>query len=107
MNFKPPIIKLEIEQMHHSIAHALSQHFAEMDAWVQEEITRQCSDINVKSIIAGEVRRALNKVIYDEVDKYFLREPEGRSIIRNAIRKRLQAEEDLDLPSDKSQDLDK
>jgi hypothetical protein len=107
MSFAPPVIKLEIQQMHYSMANAISQHFAEMDAWVQEAIEKYCSDDSVKALIEIETKKALHKLVSEEVANYFFIEPEGRAIIRTAIRKKLQEAEDLDLPSDKSQDLDK
>jgi hypothetical protein len=106
MTFAPPIIKLEIQQMHYTIANAISQHFAEMDAWVQEAIEQQLSDDKIKDLISVKTWEALNKLLDEEIKNYFF-EPEGRAIIRNAVRKRIQEAEDLDLLSYKSQDLDK
>ena len=54
-----PIIRLEIEQMRHSIAAMLSKHTLEMDAKIQQALKVACDNFDYR----GEVLRIANDCI--------------------------------------------
>jgi len=84
-----PIIKLEIQGMRHTIATALSQHSAAMDADVQREIEAFCSEGSITRIIQDIVRREVTAAVTEEVQNFFRYSRPGRQAIREAVQQHL------------------
>lgn len=83
-----PVIRLEVEGMHHAISIALHEHQVKMDSDMQEALTKYCSPDNIKRVIDNTTQDALNRAITDEVDKFY-RYGKGRTVIAEAVEKTL------------------
>jgi len=91
-----PIIKLQLQNMKHSIAHAFHAHHMTVDRDVQEAIERFCDAGHVKRIIEDEVSTAIEWALKEEVRAFFKYGGEGREVIRKAVRLKLLKEEELE-----------
>lgn len=79
-----PIIRLEVQRMQHTIAHALTNYAAQMDADIQKAIKEYLTPENVTLIVMTQARTCIEAAIRDEVDKHF-RYGKGREIVRRAV----------------------
>lgn len=86
-----PIIRFEVEGMRHAIMHALSDHQAQMDGYVQAAIDKFCAPENLMAIINGLVETEAHRAIRKKVRAFF-RNGEGREVIRELVIKKLQEE---------------
>lgn len=82
-----PIIRLEVEGMRHAISVALHEHHMEMDASVQSAINEFCNKENIDSIVKSQVKVAMEKLIHEEFNSFFLSYSSPcREAVRSAIR---------------------
>lgn len=88
MSFPGPIIKLEVDQMRHSMAVALSEYTAQLDETLQRSIEAYCTPENLQRVIGEETRRTLDIVIREQVKVWFMY-GEGRKVIKKAVEQKL------------------
>ena len=90
-----PVVRIEVEQMRHSIMKAFSERQLVRDEMVKEAIERATEPERVTEVIDREVRRVLDKTIRDEVERFFRHSGEGREIIAEAVKEKLLSRDDL------------
>jgi hypothetical protein len=83
-----PIIRLEIEGMKHSVAVALTEYAARMDADVQAAIERACEPHRLVEAIQVAASKAIDDTIKSEIDTFF-RYGDGRRAIKAAVEAQL------------------
>ena len=87
--FEVPIIKLEMQNMRHTMVRALSEYSAQFDKNIQQAVEEYCSDDNLERIIKEEAEASLNKAIKEEVRDFFGGACSGRLAVREAVIKYL------------------
>jgi hypothetical protein len=83
-----PIIRLEVESMKHTMLYHLMQYSAQMDETLQKAVENFCTPENLETIIMNETSKVLDRVIREEVSRWFVH-GEGRAAIKAAVEKRL------------------
>jgi hypothetical protein len=86
-----PIIKLEVENMRHTMAFALSKYATELDEILQAALVVYCTPENLERVIQSEATKVLDQVIKEEVENWFMY-GEGRKVIKEAIEKKLRGQ---------------
>lgn len=81
----PPIIKLEVERMQYTLKALLSEHAAAMDEMLQKAVDNYCTDDNLKAVIDGAARQALDAAIKEEVRAFFSY-GDGRKAVAAAVK---------------------
>lgn len=84
----PIIIKLEVENMKHTMCVALSQYTGQLDATLKQAVERFCTPENLERIIQTETDRILDEVLREEVKRWFVY-GDGRAVIRLQVEQRL------------------
>ena len=87
-----PILRLELEHMRRTIAVTLSECVINMDKDIQDAISKVITDENLRVTVCQSVVRAVNSVIAEEVDRFF-KYDDGRSMIRDFVKRILSEEE--------------
>ncbi len=87
--FEVPIIKLEMQNMRHTMVRALSEYHAQFDKNIQNAVEEYCSDDNLAKIIDKEVRESMDRAVREEVSEFFKGTRAGRLAIREAVIKYL------------------
>lgn len=85
-----PIIRLEVEQMKHTMLIALSQYTDDLNEILQQSVDDYCTSENLQRIIADETKRTLDSVIKTEVQRWFTH-GEGREVIKQAVEQKLKS----------------
>lgn len=83
-----PIIRLELQSMKEVILNAFSEKILSLDADMQRAVEAYCTPENIAHVITEHVNIVLDTVIKEEVQRFYTY-GEGRSIIREAVEKRL------------------
>lgn len=81
-----PIIRLEIENLKHSISHYLGIENSDLEKVVHQEIDKQKDFLDQQ--VRLEVSRCINQIIREKVYEYFST-GEGADNIKKAIKKTL------------------
>ena len=80
-----PIIRLELDNLRHSIQLALSNHSLNIDEQVKKAIDQFATEENLAAIIGAEVRKAISSAVSEEVIRFFRYSGKGREVIRDAV----------------------
>ena len=80
-----PIIRLELDNLRHSIQLALSNHSLNIDEQVKKAIDQFATEENLAAIIGAEVRKAISSAVSEEVQRFFMYTGRGRMVIREAV----------------------
>lgn len=83
-----PIIRLEIEQMRHTILHHLSQHNSRMEAAIAEQLRQVVQDFDYGKAVEKAAREAIDRVVRDAVSDFFVL-GDGRKVIGEAVKAHL------------------
>lgn len=87
-----PLIRLDVQNMRHSMAVALSKYTTELDETLQAALEAYCTPQNLERVIQSEVTKVLDQVIREEVKNWFIY-GEGRKAIKEAVEKKLRDSE--------------
>ena len=79
-----PIIRLELEGMKQTLAVALHQYTLQIDQDIQAAIASYCTTDNIARVIKEQVRRSLDRIVTEEVDKFFAY-GDGRKVVSVAV----------------------
>lgn len=79
-----PIVRLEIENMKHTILVALHEYTDRMDADIQQAIDIACSPENIRRTIENEVQRQVGVILREEITRFYQYGP-GRETIRGLV----------------------
>lgn len=85
----PVIFRIDIENMRHSMSHALMGYSDKLSEALQQALDTYLTPENVQRVLDTEVIRTLDLTIKEEVQKFFRYDPAGRAIVVEAIKKRL------------------
>lgn len=85
-----PIIRIEIDHMRQSMAHAFTEFQFKQDEIFNEVLKEACSPENLKRVMAESVSRNLNAAIEEEVRNFYAY-GKGREVIRELVCKKLEA----------------
>jgi len=88
LNTPIPIIRLEVEHMHHTMMVALSEYTAQLDSYLKDALDKFCTPENLRRIIEEEVYRTLDIVIREQVKNWFLY-GDGKKVIKQAVEQKL------------------
>ena len=88
MNGPIPIIRLEVEGMKHTIAAAMTEYAAQMDADLQKAVEDYCTSGNIANIVRTTAYSVMDQVIREEVRSFFVH-GNGREAIKEAVKQRL------------------
>ena len=83
-----PTVRVEIEGMRLSLLHAITARSEEWDAMLKDAIDAALTPEAFQEAVAREARLVIDKVIRDEVEKFY-RYGHGREVIRLAVEARL------------------
>ncbi len=83
-----PIIRLQIEGVKYSVAMALTEYAAQVDADLQKAVEEFCTPENIGHIVQKEAWAVLDQVIREEVKSFFLR-GHGREAVKAAVQEKL------------------
>lgn len=92
MSLPIPIIKLNVQNMHHTMAHALHKYTVDLDETLQAALKAYCTPENLEHIIQSETTKVLDQVIKEEVRNWFVY-GEGRKTIKKAVEEKLRNNE--------------
>lgn len=84
-----PIIRLEVQGMQYAIQHALTQHTAEMDQYIQEAVTQYCKPDNIRAVVLQTATAAIDAAVKSSIEHFF-RHGKGRSAIKEAVEQELE-----------------
>ena len=88
-----PIVRLEVENMRHTIQVALSQYLTQMDTDIQASLDSVCTPENVTRIVKETAEREIEGVIREEMQKFF-RYGKGRAAVQDAVKAILERDSD-------------
>lgn len=83
-----PIIRIEVENMKQSIAHAFTEMQLSMDANVRNALEKFCTPENIERVVNQQVEDTIKEVIQREIDTFFKIGP-GRSVINEEVRRKM------------------
>lgn len=84
MNY-PPIVKIEIESMRHSLKTMLSEHVLAVDEQMRAAVDEALKPENVAEFLREQVRIHMRAAISDEIQRAFGYTSAGRAAIREAV----------------------
>ena len=87
-----PIIRLEVENMRHTLAVAMSEYTLKLDDMLQDAINAYCTPENIKAIVYEEAHRQLHSIIQHSVREWFVYSDEGQKLIKQAVAEKLREE---------------
>lgn len=79
-----PIVEVRVRNMEHTMLAALTEKEAERDQWIADALHQALSEGAVKVVIAKEVSRTLERIIAQEVERYF-QYGKGREIVKRRV----------------------
>jgi len=83
-----PIIRLELQNMKHSIWHALTQYEVEIDQYIQEALDRVCSHENIREVVMRQTKATLEYELKELIDHFF-KYGDGRKALEEMVWKKL------------------
>ena len=83
-----PIIRIEVENMKQSIAHAFTEMQLSMDANVRTVLEKFCTPENIDRVVSQQVETTMKEVIQQEIESFFKFGP-GRSVITKELRRKM------------------
>ena len=83
-----PIIRIEVENMKQSIAHAFTEMQLSMDANVRNALEKFCTPENIDRVVSQQVETTMKEVIQQEIESFFKFGP-GRSVITKELRRKM------------------
>jgi hypothetical protein len=92
----PPIIRIELEGMKHTIAMMLSEHLVQMDADIQAAVDAFCTPENVSKIIADTASKEIEQQIKLAVTRFYTYGDGQKAIaaaVEQTMRERAEQEE--------------
>lgn len=78
-----PIIQLSVSGMKHSIIMALTEYEIGLSEEIKKAVEACCTPKNIQQVINQEVKRILDSIIREEVERFY-RYGSGRRTIRDA-----------------------
>ena len=85
MNATPiPIVRLEVEQMKHSILMACSEYAVQMDADIQAAVEEACKPEHISAVIRKYAHEEIDNAIKEEI-KQFYRYGDGRKVVKEVV----------------------
>lgn len=66
-----PVVKIEIEGMRYTIARAMSEHFAAMDAGVQEALEAACKNFDYRGYVVREASACIERALSEAIKNQF------------------------------------
>ncbi len=84
-----PIIRLQVENLKHTMFLALTEHAALMDKSIQQAVEEFCTDGHIDAIVRREAQLQLDAVVKEEVGSFFRNGP-GRAAVRQAVTEALE-----------------
>lgn len=84
-----PIVEVRIKNMEHTMLTALTEAEAQRDQWIAEALHEALLPENVQRVIASEVKRTLDRVIAQEVERYYSY-GKGRDIVKQRLMEELE-----------------
>ena len=86
--YEAPLIRLEIDNMKHSVLTYLDNYHTNIEKLVEEELERAVKDLDMSII----VRQALSRAVSDSVYKYF-GQGDGKIAVDKAVKEFLNNKE--------------
>ena len=83
-----PILRLEMENMKHSLSIALHDYAIGMDHDIQAAIAAYCTPERLSYIVSEEAFRVIIQVVKEEVKNFYVN-GEGRRIVRQVVLEKL------------------
>lgn len=88
MSVSIPTIRLEVDRLKASIIAAFTEEAVRLDADIRAAVEAYCTPENISRVLDSAVRDTLDRAIKDEVESFY-RYGAGKSIVRDAVVKRL------------------
>ena len=98
---EPPIIRIEMEHMKHTLIHAMAAHFTEQDERVKNAITQAIDNYDYAGEVAKLVGREITDAIVTALREYLQVGGDGYKNIQELAIHRIDAEIKDNLDGDK------
>jgi hypothetical protein len=91
----PPLIRVEIENMRHSMVMAFSDYQLKMDEMFKTAVEEACEPTRIQMVLNEAAKRYLNEAIDKEVKAFFDYGSTGRKMVKELVEKKLREEREI------------
>ena len=87
-----PIIRIEVEQMKHSMLHAFNQTQMEISEEVKRALDRACAPELIQQHINEVAHRVIKEATQTAIERWWAMSAEGQKLVQEAVAKRMDEE---------------